>query len=357
MFASDYLKNPANADVTDWQCVYDLCATCRLTYWKIDLTADWSPSKRVVAFGNSWEGVPDMFSQAEPTEEEIEFWVSQHDEASPYLRARKAAKLRRLAFEERLESMAKRLAKEGMNYVVLAYDREKPKLLIRTVGLMTKMDVFRSLSAETKKLGILYIHVGKQRDSVTEHRRIQRKVIERYGRGCTVLPHYDVDGALGDEIKDYTDLFMESQHGIVTIKPDKISSKIPDAIVWPKDVDWLLDGAMAKYVNCDANGRHQLDRIVFNWLYKCIEGVAIDHMCKVSDKRCKRCKDKLQCDDCHRVSDLVNSWFSAGLTAYLKKHPGCESYNAMHLDLVQLARDLTDRKLDQYRPKNVSTVS
>ncbi len=75
MFATDYLKGYAGAE--DWVCVVDAgCGYSSLLCHGFDYSAWWSPSRKLVAFGNNWFDVTDMPSAAEPTEEAVYAWVA-----------------------------------------------------------------------------------------------------------------------------------------------------------------------------------------------------------------------------------------------------------------------------------------
>ncbi len=76
-FASDYLAEIPGPD--DWVCVEDLCCGyCPTINRGYDVSAWWSPSRRLVAFGNNWHDVPDMPADSEPTEADVWDWVHEH---------------------------------------------------------------------------------------------------------------------------------------------------------------------------------------------------------------------------------------------------------------------------------------
>lgn len=75
-FASSYLEK--YPDKKDWVCVYDFGGTCSLLHHVVNLTAWWSPSRKIVAFGNNWHDVPDMPASSEPTEAAVDRWVREH---------------------------------------------------------------------------------------------------------------------------------------------------------------------------------------------------------------------------------------------------------------------------------------
>lgn len=78
-FATDYLQ--AYPGEEDWVCVYDLCCGYdTLLFHGFDVSAWWSPSRAIVAFGNGWHDVPDMpFAAPEPpSERQVLGWVEEH---------------------------------------------------------------------------------------------------------------------------------------------------------------------------------------------------------------------------------------------------------------------------------------
>ena len=75
-FATDYLKSREGPD--DWVCVEDFAGRDRMTGMRVDFTAHWSPSRKLVAFGNTWDGVPDMPSEKLPSPESVQKWATEH---------------------------------------------------------------------------------------------------------------------------------------------------------------------------------------------------------------------------------------------------------------------------------------
>jgi hypothetical protein len=74
-FATDYLADYPGEK--DWVCVEDFCGRCSTLQTAINVSAWWSPSRQITAFGNQWFDVPDMPGD-EPGEDDVWTWVKAH---------------------------------------------------------------------------------------------------------------------------------------------------------------------------------------------------------------------------------------------------------------------------------------
>jgi len=73
-FATSYLKEIDGPD--DWVCVSDTCCGYSSLLGRgTDTTACWSPSRKLVAFGNNWGDVIPMPAETQPTEDAVYAWV------------------------------------------------------------------------------------------------------------------------------------------------------------------------------------------------------------------------------------------------------------------------------------------
>ncbi len=106
MFASDYLKAYEDGGPHDWECVFDMaCGYDPLLCRGYDITAYWSPSRSLVAFGNAWGDVPDMPIGVKPEEWQLEEWVKLHP--GWLERWRNAARARKEAREAKFKGIDK----------------------------------------------------------------------------------------------------------------------------------------------------------------------------------------------------------------------------------------------------------
>ncbi len=158
-FEPDYLNRYGDPD--DWVCVVDMCTTCRYTYWKVDLTAHWSPTRGRVVFGNSWAGVPDLLASLEPEEQTCWDWAARHPDASPYLRHLTARRARHDQHEQYRQELIRRYEREGPNYYLLAYGRDRWYVQVGSCGLKTAVQLLPILNRQYKEQTIHRFRVGK----------------------------------------------------------------------------------------------------------------------------------------------------------------------------------------------------
>jgi hypothetical protein len=338
----DFLSLPENCGVTDWQCAYSLAVTCHYTRWKVDLIAYWSPSRRVVCFGGSWYGVPEMPAVSLPTEKEIEVWVRGYPHASRYLRHLAAAKAQRWAACSKTKAIQHVLDERGVSYVVLAWDRQEPKLTIYPCGIASKMNVLRHfISDEVKQLGILFLFVGPLRAANVEFRRAEKHIQHKYRRGIRKSGGCGASGYINDKLQDYNEhfcLYPSNEHAefLGEISLDSV----PSMIQWPHDFHEMIDRDLKLYVDCDANSRSTLESLVFKYCYKCIEGVAIDVLLEYGDI------------DNQAAKEINDFWNDGWIKSLHKIDRGARWLTEKHYELWHMARDMCAAKLQQYRPKD-----
>ena len=59
-------------------CIVDFCGTYSPSNLPGQYWADWNPLTKLVTFGGDWKGIPQMFSEAEPTENEVYAYADKH---------------------------------------------------------------------------------------------------------------------------------------------------------------------------------------------------------------------------------------------------------------------------------------
>lgn len=61
-------------------CIVDFCGYSYPGHWPTSFWADWDGSE--VIFGGDWDHIPNMPTDTEPTEQEVDAWVAKHKEVS-----------------------------------------------------------------------------------------------------------------------------------------------------------------------------------------------------------------------------------------------------------------------------------
>lgn len=59
-------------------CIQDFCGSYEPGHLPIQFWADYFPQRDVTVFGGYWHDVPDMPSETEPTEEQVQEWAETH---------------------------------------------------------------------------------------------------------------------------------------------------------------------------------------------------------------------------------------------------------------------------------------
>lgn len=337
LFVSDYLQEGDNALTNDWECVYDLCATCRLTYWRVDLTAHWSPTKRVVVFGNSWDGVPLMPSKKEPTERQIIDWVEKHHDANPYLRHLAAARARRDAWERRMAETEKKLKKDGANYAVVAWDFAAPKLALVPAGVHDRMKFLQTRMSAVRHTGIIRLFVGPSNKAHHEFDKMRRNLPKR-GRGIRLMAWFDGETYFGQDVLDSYSALNTNLLQYPKL-PDRANSAIVDKVLaLPEDLDSRVDSAMRVYVDCEYNSADKLDLVLMPYLISVME----ENVFKVMNKLLDATKPG-------EDSTEFWQWWNAGFNC-LSNRDRMMYKPDTHNDIATLAREVAIRKMRQYRP-------
>ena len=162
-FANSYLKEIPGED--DWICVLDFCGRSSV-FPVANLTVWWSPSRKVASFGCHYAGVPDMPSDTEPTEDQVETWASNNPGTSIY-QLRFLAERRKAAKREAdlAETRAKLAALGGGNHAWVKLELDGTvSYEDGPVGVHGTLRVMRNLAyaLDSKKVRwkIIRLHVG-----------------------------------------------------------------------------------------------------------------------------------------------------------------------------------------------------
>ena len=161
MFATDYLKQYEG--INDWVCIIDFCGRDMTISDIANVSAYYSPSRKIVALGNDWSGIPDMPCKRKPTESQINRWIDNNYKNCIYEQKRRAA-IRR---QERRDAQSNKIQawfkKHGSNYAFAAYQNgDEVKAFVGPIGIRTLFDVLSDFSRNIGYQKIIKFKVGKK---------------------------------------------------------------------------------------------------------------------------------------------------------------------------------------------------
>ena len=168
-FATDYLKDYEGAD--DWVCIIDFCGRDQAIGDIANVSAWYSKSRQIVAFGNMWHGVPNMPCKRTPTESRCNKWIDNNHDHCNYERKRRAA----IARDERRQQESDKLYawydKHGRNYAFAAYKLADGsiKSVVQCIGIRTLFDVLPCMMANDDCKQIVRLRVGKETEMNQAH--------------------------------------------------------------------------------------------------------------------------------------------------------------------------------------------
>ena len=134
----------------DWICVYDICASNCYPY-PANLSADWSPSRKLLTFSGNWGDIPSVAMDHEPTEDEVNAIVDASDGWHPkMMRAKHERDMER---DRRSKHLDRHYQKHGQNHIeiTLAWP-DGEKKFDQGVGVKTWLDCLQCTAWWLKKL-------------------------------------------------------------------------------------------------------------------------------------------------------------------------------------------------------------
>lgn len=129
----------------DWKCIEDFCGSWSGFGFRtqIDVTAWWSPSRKLVKFSGGWGATPRMPAETEPTEEQVWAWATSAD--THWGRRYRAAARREAERAAHSKRVDEHFRKFGYNWVSLKFVRPDGSCreISQCVGIYEKLAVMR----------------------------------------------------------------------------------------------------------------------------------------------------------------------------------------------------------------------